>query len=207
MVSSGATDGDPLACALPSSAPAVSGSQAAIVSAARKLFADHGYQGVSLRAIARAADVDPSLVAYFYGSKEDVFLAAINAVCDTRALIDQVLESREGDLSTRLVGVFLDLWEQPGVCEPLLAVLRSAFNHEPANRVLRQFSVSGFVGPVVASTGVPDAGFRAALVTSQLMGAVFMRYVMGLEPVASTERSVLVAQLASGVDHLLYPDR
>src|SRR5262245_56338465 len=115
MASSGAADGDHPAGVSPSGVPVVGGSQAAIVRAARDLFADKGYQGVSLRAVARRAGVDPSLVTYFYGSKEGVFLAAIDAVCDTRAMIDQVLGSEEGDLTTRLVHVFLNLWEQPGV--------------------------------------------------------------------------------------------
>src|SRR5262249_45448711 len=154
MASSGAADGDHPAGVSPSGVPVVGGSQGAIVRAARDLFADKGYQGVSLRAVARRASVDPSLVTYFYGSKEGLCLATVDVLCHTRGMIDQVLGSEEADLTSRLVHVFSNLWEQPGAREPLLAMLRSAFNHESANQVLRQFVVSGFVGPIVASTGV-----------------------------------------------------
>src|SRR3954451_3348741 len=45
----------------------------AIAQAARAAFAEVGYDGASVRAIARAAGVDPSLVLHFYGSKEALF--------------------------------------------------------------------------------------------------------------------------------------
>ncbi|WP_232002321.1 helix-turn-helix domain-containing protein, partial [Mycobacterium sp. 1482292.6] len=49
-----------------------------IVAAARVEFAEHGWAGTTIRAIARAADVDPALVYHYFGSKEKLLDAATN---------------------------------------------------------------------------------------------------------------------------------
>ena len=46
-----------------------------ILDAAEKLFAEHGYDGVTLRAIAREADVDVALANYHFGRKHELFEA------------------------------------------------------------------------------------------------------------------------------------
>ena len=51
---------------------------ARIVEAARDEFADHGWAGATIRAVARAADVDPALVYHYFGSKEGLLDAATN---------------------------------------------------------------------------------------------------------------------------------
>ena len=54
-----------------------SGTREAILAAARAQFADHGYDGATIRTIAAAAGVDPALVHHFHGSKEKLFAAAM----------------------------------------------------------------------------------------------------------------------------------
>ena len=54
-----------------------SGTREAILDAARRQFADHGYDGLTIRGIAADAAVDPALVHHFYGTKERLFAAAM----------------------------------------------------------------------------------------------------------------------------------
>ncbi|HEX6508789.1 MAG TPA: helix-turn-helix domain-containing protein, partial [Chloroflexota bacterium] len=49
-----------------------------IVSAARRLFAEKGYDGTTIRGIAAAASVNPALVHHFFGTKQQVFVAALD---------------------------------------------------------------------------------------------------------------------------------
>ena len=49
--------------------------RAAILLAAEKLFAEHGYHAVSIRQIALEAQVPLALVAYYYGQKHELFHA------------------------------------------------------------------------------------------------------------------------------------
>lgn len=48
-----------------------------LLDAAEKLFAEKGFYGVTVRAIAREADADPALVAYYFGGKRELFDAVL----------------------------------------------------------------------------------------------------------------------------------
>ncbi len=47
-----------------------------ILEAARATFARAGYERATIRAIASAAAVDPALVHHYFGTKEELFVAA-----------------------------------------------------------------------------------------------------------------------------------
>ena len=55
--------------------PGNSGTREAILEAARRQFADLGYDRTTLRSVAAEAGVDPALVVHFFGSKQQLFLA------------------------------------------------------------------------------------------------------------------------------------
>ena len=50
--------------------------EAAILDAARQLFAESGFERATIRAVASRASVDPALVMQYFGSKEGLFAAA-----------------------------------------------------------------------------------------------------------------------------------
>ena len=54
----------------------------AILAAARTLFTQHGFEGVGLREIAAQVGVNASLVNRYFGSKEALFTAAVDAPFD-----------------------------------------------------------------------------------------------------------------------------
>jgi|GEM_PF-187471 len=69
-----------------------------ILDAAERLFASHGYNGVSIRDITKHANVRKSLAAHHFGSKEDLFQAVLNRRAldytqDLRASLDHTLTS------------------------------------------------------------------------------------------------------------------
>src|SRR4051794_1553668 len=70
-----------------------------ILEAARKLFADLGFERTTIRAVAKAAEVDPALVMQYFGSKQDLFSEAVRvapapvAPGDTDELVEQLLDS------------------------------------------------------------------------------------------------------------------
>ncbi|MCA9662587.1 MAG: TetR/AcrR family transcriptional regulator [Myxococcales bacterium] len=66
----------------------------ALLAAGRRIFAELGYHGASVRAIAGAAEVNPALVRYHFGSKEGLY--------------QQVLERAMGGLRERLLRAFID---------------------------------------------------------------------------------------------------
>ena len=51
-----------------------------VLAAAKKRFASEGYEKTTLRAIARDAHVDPSMVLYLFGSKADLFRESLQLI-------------------------------------------------------------------------------------------------------------------------------
>lgn len=177
--------------------------RAEVLSAARAEFADRGYDGASVRGIARAAGVDPSLVHHFFGSKEQLFVATMHLPVVPGDVIPQIVAEGVDGLGERIVRLFLSVYGDPVSREPLLALLRSALTHERAASMMRGFVTEALVGRIAAGLGLPDAGLRAALVGSQLMGLFVARYVVGLEALARADDEEVIALVGPVLQHYL----
>lgn len=81
--------------------------QHAILLAAEKLFAQHGYRAVSIRQIADEAGVPLALVSYYHGQKHELFQAIFNhwrgTVDERLALLAQAREGRPGPAMLRRI--------------------------------------------------------------------------------------------------------
>src|SRR5919206_4532628 len=109
--------------------PGPNRTRAAIVAAARTAFAKRGYDAVSIRAVAREAGVDPALVHRFYGSKEELFVAAMELPVVPSRLVETLLADGVERLGERLVRTFAELFDQPDAFAPLLALIRGAVSN------------------------------------------------------------------------------
>src|SRR5689334_4798640 len=118
-----------------------SSTREAILDAARQRFADAGYDGTSLRAIAADAGVDPGVVVHFFGTKGGLFRAVVRWPFDPAVVVSQIQGSGVEGLGGRVARGFFGMWEDPGTRTALLAVLRSAMTHEASAALLREFAV------------------------------------------------------------------
>src|SRR5215475_14707679 len=86
-----------------------------VLSAAKERFATDGYERTTLRAIARDAHVDPSMVLYLFGSKEELFRESLRLIIDPDVLVAALTGAtdEEPDIGTRMVRVYLRIWETP----------------------------------------------------------------------------------------------
>ncbi|UDY25006.1 TetR/AcrR family transcriptional regulator [Nocardioides sp. Kera G14] len=146
----------------------------AILDAARDQFASHGYTQTSLRSVALAAAVDPSLVTHFFGSKEGLFAAAFT-VLETlpEELLSRLHGAPVGERGRLLATTYLGAWEHPATGRALRALARAAGESATAAAIVRQTLES-------MSTVV---GLQAAM--GQLFGFAVARYVIQVEPLAS----------------------
>src|SRR3954451_1515657 len=176
----------------------------AVLAAARAAFAERGFDGATIRGIATAAGVDPALVHHYFGSKDKLFLAAVEAPADPDALLPGVLSAPREELGAAVVGLVLRLWDGPA--RPAgLALLRSAVSNEWTAKLLREFLASRILRKVVSTLGFdPDVrAARASLVATQIIGLVMGRYVLKLEPLASASPESLVAAIGPTVQRYL----
>ncbi len=170
----------------------VSGSRDAILKAARTEFGAHGYQGATIRGIARRAGFDPALVLHFFGSKDDLFAESIRMTIDPGQIVPVLLAGDRADLGERLVRMVLEIWARPEVLDVLLSVLRSATSNDAAAAALRRFITREVLTPIAEAIGMPDAPLRASLAGSQVVGLAVARYVVKVEPLASADTEDVV---------------
>jgi len=165
-----------------------SGTREAVLDAARERFAEFGYDGATIRAIAADAGVDSSLVHHFYGTKEQLFAKAVGFPAVPSEVLAEVMEGGLSNVGDAVVRSFLKLWEIDDGTEKITALLRSAVANEAAMRMLREFLTSAILSVVATRLEVADAGFRASLRASQILGLAMARYVFQLRPL--TDASV-----------------
>lgn len=178
-----------------------------ILEAAREQFSERGYEKASVRSIAKAAGVDSALVHHYFGTKEQVFAAAIEvAFAPALGAPTAVAEGSLDDVGERLTRFILGVWEDPKTRTPLLAIVRSAVNNETAATVFRRLISTQLLARIAERLDLPDAELRAELAAAQLVGTAMLRYVIQVEPLASADMEQIVARVAPVVQgHLTGP--
>ncbi|MBZ6136490.1 TetR family transcriptional regulator [Streptomyces olivaceus] len=183
------------------------GTRDRILTTAREEFSERGYEKTSVRGIAKAAGVDPALVHHYFGTKEQVFAAAVEvAFAPALEAPGAIADGPLAEVGERLTRFILGVWENPATRTPLLAILRSAVNNETAAAVFRRLIADQVLHRVAAQLDLPDAELRVELAAAQLVGCAMLRYVVKLEPLASADAEQIVARLAPVVQgHLTGP--
>lgn len=183
--------------------PAGEDTRRLIVDAARAEFAGRGYDATTMRGVARAADVDPRLVHHYFDSKEELFVAALDLPARPQEIVPLLLGPGPDGIGERLVRFFFTIWDSPGGRDRMTALISAAVSSPEAARMLREFLTRELFGRITEGLGAPDAELRAGLVAGQMIGVAFGRYVVGLEPLASTPVEELVPWLAPTVQRYL----
>ena len=189
----------------------------AILDAARRSFADHGYDGATIRGIAAAAGVNPALVHHFYGTKERLFAAAMRLPVLPSEIMagafaaarDRLGDDFQAHLGEVVVAAMLRAWDVAEIRAAFLGLLRTAATTDQGLAMLREFVTSTILASLVRAAGLGDDAegrYRAALVASQVVGLGFTRYLLGLEPVASARTEDLVAAIGPAVQRYLTGD-
>jgi AcrR family transcriptional regulator len=183
--------------------PGVSGTREAILDAARRAFAEQGYQHATIRGVADLAGVDPALVHHYFGTKQGLFVAAVQLPVNPVEQLMAVLELDPDQAGQRMVEVFLSIWDHAADQSPLLALVRSAVGDEHAAAMLREFITEEVLGPIAHRLGSPDARLRATLVGSQIIGLAMARYIVRVEPLASAPAAQVVAAIGPTLQRYL----
>lgn len=176
----------------------------AILVAAREAFADRGFDGASIRAIAAAAEVDPALVHHYFGTKDQLFLAAMQVSVDPGDLLTHALSSGADGLGERLVRTVLTVWDSPAGAGAV-AMIRSAISNEVFARMFREFITRVILRRVAKALELDpeEAVVRTGLVASQMAGLIVARYVIKFDPVATLPVETLVQLIGPTIQRYL----
>lgn len=180
--------------------PGQTGTRAAILDAATRLFGERGYDGASIRTIAAAAGVDPALIRHFFGDKDTLFATV---VADRTIIFQQLAASLHGDqanLGERVADTYLGLWEQPATRPILMAIARSATTSDKVARMLRDVLASR----ISEHAGEPDRDRTLlALAGSHLFGLAVARHIIKVPAIAQLAHEELAAQIGPTIQRYL----
>ena len=174
-----------------------------ILAAARNQFARSGFRGTTMREVAAAADVDVRLVSHYFGSKADLFVAAVELPFDPEPTFDALLAGGRDGLGARLATFVVGVLDDPEGRQTITGLLRAAASEEQAAALMRQRLVEQVLLPLARRIGTDHAELRASFLGSQIGGLALARHVIGLPELVAADRDVLVGMLAPVFDRYL----
>jgi AcrR family transcriptional regulator len=171
--------------------------RSAILEAAKGQFARLGYEGATLREIARSAGVDVALIGRYFGGKEGLFTEALKGSIHPKFLnLDRAVFAREvaetmagdphADEARTLAFQFLLRAATSAVTAPLLNVALQ----------------DRYLGPIRDFLGGEDALPRARALAAAFIGLLVERLIRD-EPLHGRERDVYVERVTDMIETLL----
>ncbi|MDA2891125.1 TetR family transcriptional regulator [Mycolicibacterium sp. BiH015] len=179
---------------------------ARILVAARRAFADTGYAGTTMRSVARAADVDPALVYHYFGSKEALLDAATTPPPRWLERVAETWTTPLPQLGEALVRLMLSAWADDEIGPVLRAILQTAAHEAATREKLRLIVERSLIGVSQLGSTERERLVRSGLISSQIMGLAMMRFVWGIEPVATMSEEALVAAVAPNLQRYIEED-
>ena len=174
-----------------------------ILTSARELFARNGIDRTSIRAVAADAGVDAALVHHYFGTKQQLFAAAIHIPIDPMTVLTPMREVPVEELGFRLPEVLLAIWDSE-LGAGLIATMRSLIAGAEVSLV-RTFLQDVIAAEVAARVDDPPGTgpIRAQFFASQLMGVVMARYIVKVEPFVSLPAEQIVAMIGPNLRRYL----
>jgi AcrR family transcriptional regulator len=177
-----------------------------ILTSALELFARNGIDRTSIRAVAAGAGVDAALVHHYFGTKQQLFAAAIDIPIDPMTVLVPMREIPVSELGFTLPSVLLPLWDSE-LGAGLIARLRSLIAGADVS-LARSFLEEVITAEVASRVDNPPGTgmIRAQFFATQLMGVVMARYIVKVEPFASLPAEQIVQTIGPNLQRYLTGD-
>jgi AcrR family transcriptional regulator len=175
-----------------------------IVASARELFADGGFDGTSLRAIAAAAGVDASLIRHYFTDKSGLLVATMKLPINPLELIRRTVAQGPEDMGMRIVRTFLTAWDphRDVISGLIRTTIASADGGAPALNIVRAVVLPTLRDALDGN----DLELRANLLVAQIIGLATVRYVLQIEPLTTTAVEDVVAWYGPVLQSLITPE-
>ena len=166
-----------------------------ILAAARTRFGTDGYERTTLRAVAADVGVDPALVIRYFGSKQDLFAAAVEFTLD----LPDLSTVAPDDVAQALLPSFFAVWEDDTT---FVALLRAAMTSPTAAETMRQVFAAQ-VAPALAAVTPDNTPQRAGLMGAFIIGLATTRYVLANPAVVDLSHDELIRWASPVIRQLL----
>jgi AcrR family transcriptional regulator len=183
--------------------PGGADTRAEILAAARQLFAERGFDRTTMRVIARRAGVDPALISHYFESKEALFLEAVELPIEPEVVLPAVVAGDRRAVGERVARLLVTLLDEERARSRLTSLVRAAASEPAAAALVRELVESRVLAPIARALDSDEPELRASLASSQMVGLVMARHVVGVEPLVSLTSERLAALLAPTLQHYL----
>jgi AcrR family transcriptional regulator len=183
--------------------PGGADTRAEILAAARQLFAERGFDRTTMRVIARRAGVDPALISHYFESKEALFLEAVELPLEPEVVLPAVVAGDRRAVGERVARLLVTLLDDERARSRLTSLVRAAASEPAAAALVRELVESRVLAPIARALDSDEPELRASLASSQMVGIVMARHVVGVEPLVSLTPERLAALLAPTLQRYL----
>ena len=177
-----------------------------IVDAAREVFAAKGFRGATVRAIAKAVDVDPAMIRHYFGTKAGLFAATLEFPADAPARLLAALTGDTAEIGERLTRAYLELWEDPQTRSQMVIATRASLSDDEAMERTRPM-IAGMIGQA-GTTDVPGPAPAKsfALAMAHLLGVATVRHISKVPPLSEMPFEEVITRTAPAIQlHLSGP--
>ena len=183
--------------------PGAPGTRQDILLVARRSFGARGYDATSLRSIAKRCDVDPALLVHYFGTKEGLFVAALEQTLRPNRVFDGLDALSTAEAAETIVRRYLRMLDEEQTRDMVLSLVRSAVSSDRAAAMLREFLTREMLTSLALLIDRPDGQLRASLVVAQLIGIAMLRHVVKAGAVVSATNDDLVSRVAPVIEGYL----
>jgi AcrR family transcriptional regulator len=187
--------------------------KARILSAARRLFGEYGYHGVTTRMIAQEVGIDISTLHYHWGEKQDLFEAVLTDLSDEiRAKLIEIEGLVHGKPLEVRLEVAIDV-----MCDHLFATPDSAhlmlFSHFSKNRITSELNahISRHLANIAVAMGLaPDKAHVAPQANARVLAVwnSVINFAAGedlFRPILNVDRAAYLAVVKETLKFILLP--
>jgi AcrR family transcriptional regulator len=174
----------------------------AVLDAALELFAERGFERTTMRAVGTRAGVDPALIYHYFGDKDGLLAAALEPPADLAGMLAGIGDD-PGRAGEEIIRRAVSLWENPGLRERMIAILRTGLSNDHAARLLRDMLSSWLLAAVGGVMAGDQRELRAALIGSHLGGLMLARHVLQVPGAAAATQEELVQAVGPAVQRYL----
>lgn len=149
-----------------------------LLDAGTNLFTEHGYHGTTLRMVAEAADCDPALIAYHFGSKRGLFAQVAALLLSPAEVVERALPGPPELLGARLASQVITAWEDPDIGPRLARLVHAALEDPRLLTAFHEYVDAEISHRLIEYFGGANARDRTAAVLTLIVGIIFGRYII-----------------------------
>lgn len=164
-----------------------------LLTAARQQFSEKSFNSVTVKDIAEQAEVDPGLVAYYFGGKTGLFRESMSLPRDPSEIVIQAIGTRLEGAGKRILTALFEQWNLSESSESAGKLLIASLLESPETlTTFRTWLSDEIIDPVAHIIGGENSRARATAGVGMIFQVLSTRFLLKIEPIASMSEEEII---------------